>query len=82
MEKRESDRGQWGGRQWVLAAVAVVLAVLIMVVVLQRPLAWVTPAPTPLPWTAQPGLYVIPTQVPPTPTPVPQPTVASPWKNP
>ncbi len=57
----ENNRPQWGGRWWVLLLIAIVLAVVILLVLLPRPLAWVSPPPTPLPYTPAPGLYQIPT---------------------
>jgi hypothetical protein len=71
MDARESKRTRWGGRLWLLAVIAVVLTVLLLAVLAPRPLAYISPAPTAAPWTAAPGLYTIPTAVPPTPTAVP-----------
>ena len=71
MSMREPGQEKWGVQAWVIVLIAAVLAVLILVVVIQRPWAWHAPEPTPAPWTAQPGLYQIPTigpTLPPTPT--------------
>lgn len=73
MSSREPANLQWGGQLWMLALIAVVLAGVILLVVIPRPLAWESPLPTPSPGEANPGLFVIPTI---TPTPLPEPTAA------
>ena len=67
MGASKSDKRQWGGRLWLVALVAVVLALALLLLLWPRPLAWVTDAPQYAP-TSRPGLYEIPT-LPPPPTP-------------
>jgi hypothetical protein len=69
---------KWGGRLWILALVAIAIVILVLVAFWAfwpHPLAWQSPPPTELPWTAAPGLYQIPTPgptaVPPAATPAP-----------
>lgn len=61
-----------GWRRWVylllLLAAAIVLTVVILLALFPRSFAYEAPVPTEVPWTRAPGLYVIPTVVPPTPT--------------
>jgi hypothetical protein len=69
MDAPKWTKSTWGGRLWLLAAIAIVLAILVVVVLMPRPLAYIAPVPTAVPWTAAPGLYSIPTVVVPTPAP-------------
>ena len=68
MDAREKHSTNWGGWLWLVAVVAIVLAVVVLVVITPRPLAYISPVPTAIPWTAAPGMYIIPTPAPPTPT--------------
>jgi len=70
MDAPKSTKVNWGGKLWLLAVIAIVLTIVIVAVLIPRPLAYITPDPTEAPWTAAPGLYTIPTVVPPTPTAV------------
>ncbi len=57
----------WGGRLWLMAAIAVGLAVLVLLLLLAfwpQSLAWYSQPPTGVPWTAAPGVYQIPTPAP------------------
>ncbi len=74
MDAPKSEKTSWGGRLWLLAAIAIVVAILILVVIIPRPLAYIAPGATPPPWTAAPGLYTIPTVTVPPPAPTPLPT--------
>ena len=78
MDARESKPTKWGGRLWLLAVVAIVLTVLVLAVLIPRSLAYISPAPTAAPWTAAPGLYTVPTVVPPTPAVIPPSPTAQP----
>jgi hypothetical protein len=71
MDTPKSTKVNWGGKLWLLALIAIVLTILIVVVLIPRPLAYISPAPTAAPWTAAPGLYTIPTITPPAATPAP-----------
>jgi len=64
MDGRGSEQVQWGGRIWLIALIAVVVAILILVGIWPRSFAWTSPTPTPVPWTQAPGLYHIPTVTP------------------
>lgn len=64
MDKQSSEQVRWGGRIWLIALIAVVLAVLILAGIWPRSFAWASPTPTPAPWTYAPGLYHIPTITP------------------
>lgn len=75
METRETEQRRWSGPLWILLLIALVLTIAVLLVLLPRPFAYITPAPTDAPWTAAPGLYTIPTVAVPTPS-VPPPAIS------
>lgn len=78
MAEREPGEVRWAGRLWLLALIAVVLAVVILAVIWPRSMAWRAPLATATPGTPNPNLYVIPTLLPPSPTPPPVPPTIGP----
>jgi hypothetical protein len=74
MDESNTPKVNWGGKLWLLAVIAIVLTIVVVVVLIPRPLAYISPAPTAAPWTAAPDLYAIPTVAVPTPVaPTPAP---------